>query len=354
MFNTANIGASEMETEDMKKEDIQKEDYDFSDLEAPPIDWTKEPILNKDGKYKHQYITDYHEYPEKFPEIKRFEGSQYLEESEEICSKFDSGKDLVTEEDLKDDPVLFKPNFLTKGELHILAGKAGVGKSFLGLQLAYSLAAGKPFLEMECIESQKVAYLSFEDNKARLLKRLQAIGWTGESKPRLLLYTDLEPLIISSSGRPQVTELGKFILNRIKEKKADTVIIDTYSQAFLHEDGDNRASQAVGNWIKKELKSKTVIIIHHLRKAEEFKKAEEITIDAIRGASALVGYSRSAFFLSGVDDKYLLKMLKSNYGQPFSDYRDGPYIQKDIVEKDGRKIFKGFKKRSSSADHFGD
>ena len=283
-------------------------------------------------------------------EIEKYQQKIEQLETESDFQTFNCDKDTVTEEDLKNEPVLFKPNFLTQGEIHILAGKAGSGKSYLATQMALALTTGKPLLGMYATEKQRVAYLSFEDSKARLLQRLQNMGWD-KTKIPLQLYTDLSPLLISSGGRLETTALSKSITKSIKAQNPDTVIIDTYSQAFLHEDGDNRGSQAVGNWIKKELRGKTVLIIHHVRKAENYEKIEDVTLDAIRGASALVGYSRSAFFLGGKDPQYSLKTLKSNYGEPFPDYQNKLYLEKDVVEVDGKKIFRGFKRRGSHFDH---
>lgn len=282
-------------------------------------------------------------------EIEKYQKKAEQLETEETFERFNCSTDTVTEEDLKNEPVLFKPNFLTQGEIHILAGKAGSGKSYLATQMALALATGEPLFGMYATKKQSVAYLSFEDSKARLLQRLQNMGWEGE-KISLQLYTDLSPLLISSGGRLETTTLAKSITKSIKAQNPDTVIIDTYSQAFLHEDGDNRGSQAVGNWIKKELRGKTVLIIHHVRKAENYEKTEDVTLDAIRGASALVGYSRSAFFLGGMDPQYALKTLKSNYGEPFPDYQNKLYLEKDIVEIDCKKIFKGFKIRGGHFD----
>jgi len=274
-------------------------------------------------------------------EIERYQQMVRSYNASEEFECFDSSEDTISQEDLKDEPVLFKPNFLTKGEIHILAGKAGSGKSYLATQLAASLSTGKPLLGMHCSENHKVAYLSFEDSKGRLVKRLRNIGW--KDTPGLILYNDLSPLILCSGGKAEVTPLGHAIVSSLKAKNPDTIIIDTYSQAFLHDDGDNKGSQAIGNWIKKEFGGKTVLIIHHLRKAEDFKGRNEITIDAIRGASALVGYARSAFFLSSSELCELIA-LKSNYGEPFPKYRMDMQLEK-IVDPtpDGRQVFKGFR-----------
>nr|VFK39662.1 MAG: AAA domain-containing protein [Candidatus Kentron sp. SD]VFK44460.1 MAG: AAA domain-containing protein [Candidatus Kentron sp. SD]VFK80928.1 MAG: AAA domain-containing protein [Candidatus Kentron sp. SD] len=263
---------------------------------------------------------------------------------------FDCSQESIKPEDLKGDPVLFKPNFLTAGEIHILAGKAGCGKSYLATQLALSLARGDDLLGMKSTKKGRIAYLSFEDSNARLLQRLVDIGKKKDELIDLKLYTDLSPLIISLGSKIEITKVGKDIVKSIQKQEPDTIIIDTYSQAFLHEDGDNRGSQSVGNWLRKEFKDKTVIITHHVRKAEEWKKLDDITLDAVRGASALVGYSRSVFLLGSIDGQQVFKTLKSNYGEPFPDYQNGMDLEKIIEWAEDKKIFRGFKKREDCFD----
>lgn len=276
-------------------------------------------------------------------EIEKYQKGVQSLKARDTFSCFDSSSDKVSSEDLKDEPVLFKPNFLSKGEIHILAGKAGCGKSYLATQMACALSTREPLLGMHSTEKQKVAYLSFEDSNGRLIKRLRNVGWT--DTPGLVLYNNLSPLIICSAGKAQVTPVGHALVKDLHAKDPDTIIFDTYSQAFLHDDGDNKGSQQIGNWLKEQFGDKTVLIVHHVRKAEEFKKSEEITIDAIRGASALVGYARSAFFLAGVDHQYQLKALKSNYGEPFPNYKMAMYLEKIVEHVDGRQVFRGFRAR---------
>lgn len=305
------------------------EEQDFASLKIETAKRIQEMLVNSE-------LEDFDN------EIERYQQVVQSLKASDTFSCFDSSEERVSDEDLKDEPVLFKPNFISRGEIHILAGKAGCGKSYLATQLACSLSTGKPLLGMHCTEKQKVAYLSFEDSKGRLIKRLRNVGW--EETPGLILYNDLSPLIICSSGKAQVTPVGHAIVKALHYKDPDMIVIDTYSQAFLHDDGDNKGSQQIGNWLKKEFSGKTVLIVHHVRKAEEFKRVEDITIDAIRGASALVGYARSAFFLSNVD-QHQLKALKSNYGEPFLDYKMEMYLEKIVEHTGGRQVFRGFRER---------
>ncbi len=88
----------------------------------------------------------------------------------------------------------------------------------------------------------------------------------------------------------------------------------------------------------------TILVLHHPRKTEEFKKVEEITVDTVRGASAIVGYARSVFYLHRDEKGYFLISLKSNYGQPFPDYQPRMLLSPDMGTVLGKQVFRGFLK----------
>lgn len=246
----------------------------------------------------------------------------------------------LQEQDLEEDPVLFKPNFLTKGDIHFIVGKAGIGKSYLATQLALRLKSGEDFLGMQPLEKQKVAYLCFEDTKSRFLRRVKSIGETPEGE--MHLFTNISAIGSIEKGKLEITPQGKQLVKKVQESGCSTLVIDTYAQAFLLDDGDNGSAQKVGNFLKKSFPGMTILIIHHPRKTEEFKKVDEITIDTVRGASAIVGYARSVFYLHKDERGYHLVSLKSNYGQPFPGYQSRILLSAKIELSQGKQVFKGF------------
>jgi len=67
------------------------------------------------------------------------------------------------------------PNILPEG-LTFLAGRPKVGKSFLALQIACSVANGGRVFG-EPVERMPVLYIALEDGPRRLQRRLKSIGW---------------------------------------------------------------------------------------------------------------------------------------------------------------------------------
>jgi hypothetical protein len=70
--------------------------------------------------------------------------------------------------------------FIVEG-LTVLAGKPGLGKSFMALNIALAVAAGGPVLGLKhTVEPGPVLYLALEDNKARMQERIAGL-WAGET-----------------------------------------------------------------------------------------------------------------------------------------------------------------------------
>ena len=94
--------------------------------------------------------------------IEKYQQKKDQLESESDFQSFDCSKDTLTEEDLKSEPVLFKPNFLTQGETHILAGKAGSGKSFLATQMALAPFGTHNFSAASNMEAAPGTFVCFK------------------------------------------------------------------------------------------------------------------------------------------------------------------------------------------------
>lgn len=58
------------------------------------------------------------------------------------------------------------------GEYSLLAGRPGLGKTNLGLQMAFCIATGNDFLGFKC-QKARVCYIGFEGTKANLADRLK-------------------------------------------------------------------------------------------------------------------------------------------------------------------------------------
>ncbi len=175
--------------------------------------------------------------------------------------------------------------FISQG-LHILAGSPKVGKSWLALWLAVTVAKGEPIWEMP-VRQGTTLYLCLEDSQLRIQNRLLDI--TEDAPPTVRFCTEAALL-----GRGLEEQLENFFAEH-----PDTVlvIIDTlqmirgtnYENTYANDYRDlsvlKRLADAHGI---------AILLIHHLR-----KEPSEDVFSRISGTTAISGAVDSSFTLVG-------------------------------------------------------
>ena len=129
------------------------------------------------------------------------------------------------------EPTWAIPQLLPVG-LTILAGKPKVGKSWLALQIAHSVAAGGQALDQD-VEAGPVLYLALEDTPRRLQERMKLQAWPDG------LPCDFMPM---GQFIDQVGDLrnggGDRLARQIKHKGYRLVVIDTLSRSTTGDQND--------------------------------------------------------------------------------------------------------------------
>ncbi|HPM11555.1 MAG TPA: AAA family ATPase, partial [Paludibacter sp.] len=165
---------------------------------------------------------------------------------------------------------------------NLLAGKPKTCKSWLALQIAISVALGRPLFGCIKVERKGVLYLALEDNKRRLRERLSLA--LPESEVPENLFFEIEYERASSGG-----------LTRIKNFLKSTpgiglVIVDTLAR-FRDIPKSNKntyyedTEAIVGLKKIAEEFQVAILIIHHLRKYD----GTEDPFDNISGTTGLTG-----------------------------------------------------------------
>ena len=116
-------------------------------------------------------------------------------------------------------PDLIGPGFT------ILAGPPKVGKSWLALQIAKSIAFGNDFLGKK-VEQGRVLYLALEDSERRLKQRTQIQGWSPTTN---VDFVDLKKFALAKN--PDQTLTDGFI-NATRHSNYKLIIFDTFSRSF--------------------------------------------------------------------------------------------------------------------------
>jgi len=232
---------------------------------------------------------------------------------------------------------------LPEGEVGLLAGSAGGGKSMLAVGLAAGFASGTPALDVIDCPRGRVLYVSAEDGRDEVNRRtrkylerqIRAEGAYSKediedicsritylARPR-----DKDWSLVDLAGRP--TEAYDALLEKVASNDYKLVILDTLSR--LGNDEIEKSPTASRRYVEMlerlcMVESKPCVpVLHHVRKNDSSKRKkndddddddDDLTADDIRGTSGLVGSVRFAVAVTPKpkSGSVRIAIAKSNYG----------------------------------------
>jgi RecA-family ATPase len=234
--------------------------------------------------------------------------------------------------EMEDQPCDYVFDRLAAGEIGILTGEQGTGKSYLALQIEMSIALGGYDITgggFSTLKSGKALHISLEDSFSRLKDRLRDI-----LKPTKLTVKDFKGNLLVSEGGEQPLSLinSKGDKNdddirklTVLSKNMRLVVIDTLSKSHMG-DENSLAHMKTLMAIFKNIARKqgcAILLIHHPGKAEG---------NFLRGSSALK------------DLRYIAEVKKERGEYHFqnSKYNYGPAGKpiKFVRNNDGAFLFK--------------
>ncbi|MDX9695249.1 MAG: AAA family ATPase [Bacteroidales bacterium] len=220
---------------------------------------------------------------------------------------------------------LFGTFWLT-GELTILAGDTGIGKSLIAAQLLSSITNKEPyFLGQEITYQRKAIYFDFELSDYQFAKRYKKHKFHS-SFIRSRFNYDYEGSEIFSI---------RHIREKIIEEKAEIVIIDNISATTLRPTQETDVALELMRELKKLTREGiSCLVIAHTPK---FSNITSLEINHMAGSKVLANFSDSVFFIHRSKENFnyrYLKQVKARNAEQLEDV-----IVCRIEEKDG---FLGF------------
>ena len=210
------------------------------------------------------------------------------------------------------DPEWLVGRHFHRGTLAVLYGEPGCMKTFYALDLALSVATGKPFAGKFATEQGSVLYIAGE-GMSGLKKR--AMAWI-KAKNNGVVPTNF----FLASARVDLTDVTSDDLKKLVvvieqdiQVKPALIIIDTMARAF---NGDENSAQDVGKFIRvtdmlREWLGSTVLVVHHTGK------------DAGRGArgsTALLGAADTMIALDKTKGGVKVSNTKQKDATEMKDY----------------------------------
>lgn len=169
------------------------------------------------------------------------------------------------------DPLI--EDLLNTGDLSVLYGKSGSGKTFHALDLAFHVASGRPWHGNRAVKQGLVIYVAAEGGKG-ILKRLAALDKHFQPDSDIPLAVIPCPIDLLSSGKHSDTRQLIDLVREIEAKygqKAELLIVDTLSRALAG--GDENASTDMGTFVQHIDQLRTeiqthVMVVHHSGKEQ--------------------------------------------------------------------------------------
>ncbi|HMM78471.1 MAG TPA: AAA family ATPase [Pyrinomonadaceae bacterium] len=219
--------------------------------------------------------------------------------------------DLMKTPEIEKREMLFD-EFWTKGELAILFGEAGIGKSLLAMQIADALTRGRPIVEyLKMPETPlKVLYVDLVLNDAQFCRRYKREAGDGEVRA----YEFSENLIYDRP--PEGADVAEWIRNAVDSNPLDIVIVDDLSVVSDTDDGTRERLRLLLELRKlSRVHGLSVLVL-----ADSIPSGYELTTEAaLRRGRVFCNYADSVFTIDGLDetDFRMIVQTRSSGGDRF-------------------------------------
>lgn len=166
----------------------------------------------------------------------------------------------------------------------LLAGKPKAGKSFLGIDLAVSVAMGRPILaEHRVPTAGPVLYVALEDVGRNVQRRLRDLLPVGGPIP------DNLDICYSECDVPRMPEGLEWLTGRLTHKQYRLVIIDTLERFREKESGGNRSYSSDTETLEEITRvihkaGVSLVLVHHVRK--NLREGADV-FDGVLGSTGL-------------------------------------------------------------------
>lgn len=194
-------------------------------------------------------------------------------------------------------------NLLKKGTINILGGKRSTMKSWISLNIAYSICSGKNFLIFKC-EQGNVLILDKENGWDELKKRKALIkkGLDIEKIKNIHFISETTLKLDNSSELDYLEQL-------INIYNISLIIVDTYRRFICFEENDaNLTSRFLVDMIKPicERTKVAFLFIHHEKKGEEGSD----DMDKLRGSSDFANLVDGIIQIKRMKNKLIFNQTK--------------------------------------------
>lgn len=204
--------------------------------------------------------------------------------------------------------------WLLRGEVTAIIAPGGSGKTTFETALAVSSASGVDIFSRRLPEGAlRVWCWNLEDDREELQRQFTAAcllhGLSADDIADRLFVDGMDKALCTATETPNgahlVEPVFEALVDEIKRRKIDVLMIDPLVSSHAIGENDNRAIDAVAKaWkrVAQECRC-AIVLVHHTRKTG----GNAVTVEDARGASALLGAVRIALTLNPMREDEALR-----------------------------------------------
>ncbi len=185
----------------------------------------------------------------------------------------------------------------------MLIGPPKEGKSYMALQIAMAVAAGKPFLGRPSIQS-KVLYIQIDTPQDTWIERLHDLQANGIELPDNLIIPD--PLEVDFKETLDIKKNAEDVLY-LKQMVADVdpalIVLDSLRDFYSGDENNSDVASDIYKIFMDIFKGRSMLFVHHTHKLSPppgQKVQHRISpVDAARGANAMAAKMNGVYLLNG-------------------------------------------------------
>ncbi len=187
---------------------------------------------------------------------------------------------------------------IVAGSAGFISGEPKIGKTQIALDLAVSLASGRPFLgKFSVPKRRRVLFIENEDGTRLVGRRLRKLmGHYGVTPPEL---EDWLCFAVRKGFMLDDREWVAALIQQCKERLIEVVFLDVLNLSHTGDENSARDMSAVvraGRTIMREC-GVSFFVLHHFRKSGKGESSQRGS-QRMRGSSVLAGFSENSIYLS--------------------------------------------------------
>lgn len=259
--------------------------------------WVKKAFANEITDYNKVLINKWmEEYSDTYDKPYETDKDILIEEIKsfpEEHKKFIQDKDFENLKNIKVEWII--EDWLPKGDISAIVGKAGSFKTTLALHFAYAIAEGKLVFNKYNTKQSKVLYLNEENNNATFLDMIKRV----KNGLDLINFSDNIYFSLLENFKFDNSKDMEEIIAFINKEGINILICDSFRRFFLGQENDATLMNKLFNnfkAIRNRCSGLNIVLIHHTKKDNaQFKQDVR---DMMRGSSDFINFLDSAIDIS--------------------------------------------------------